>query len=152
MNDLLKALDRSVAVEQIAEVLWDTYRGDSVLLWDELPQSSREDYRSKARLAVRSCLDYAVQVGVEEMASAMARRDGHEWPDLLSYPLTHRATQRARYRDRAWAAYNALRFHLAETAYPEAEERLLALRAQQHRGKTLGEKVTDGRVLAWRTS
>lgn len=132
MDRLHAALSRSAAVEQIAEILHDVNRGDSVLTWDDLPCGSKEDYRARGRHALRSTFDYAVQLGIEQMAIALAGVDGYAWSEVTPASV-------ARYRHRARAAWKAMEFHLAETAYPEDQERRLAEEAQFPRGQTLGQ-------------
>jgi hypothetical protein len=140
MTDFLQALDQSELAEQIAEALWLATRGPSVLLWDETPRSTRDEYRARAREAVRSCLPYAVTAARVAVARELAREDGAEWDELGM-------TSRARYRTKAIAATTRYRWHLAESAYPEEAERNLA-KAFDLTGKTLGERVQETRRTA----
>jgi hypothetical protein len=138
-TDFLTALSRSSATEQIAEILYETGRGESVLTWDDLPCRSKEDFRAHARHSIRLTLDYAVTLAIEQMAISYAGGDGYRWSDVSPSAV-------ARYRHRARAAFKALQFHLAETAYPEETERELAEAALQPRGQTLGDRVAETRA------
>jgi hypothetical protein len=140
-SELTQQLDRSLHVEQIAELLYEAHRATSVLFWDEVPHATREEYRARARESVRSCLDYAVEAGRAVMAHALCSADGQYWDDLSP-------VDQARYRHRAFAAWSRYRWHMAESAYPEAVERDLGSTASLHEGRTLGELAQETRQRA----
>lgn len=139
-HDLIAALDRGELTEQIAEALYLATRdAASVLFWDDLPGSLKEEHRARAREAVRSCLPYAVTAARVQVAHALATEDGHAWDDLG-------ATSRARYRSKAIAACTRYRQHLAETAYPEDIERKMGDAFSLH-GQSLRVRADETRVL-----
>jgi hypothetical protein len=144
MSELITTLDRSTAAEQIARLLYQTIE-TTELPWDCAPMTVREEYRARARESVRSCLDFAVSAAREAMARTLAMADHVYWDDIGP-------TTKARYRYRALEASQRYRWHLAESAYPEAIERQMGLRHEQ--GQNLASLVDATRTQAredWRT-